>query len=117
LTVTLDPSGKSVVANLDFGFSKKQFPVEATVSEKPPVRCLRAGDNSFKRELVYSGVSQGTITLLYREFKNEFARPAFSQEVRFDLKEGDEIGFKGARFKVKKASNLGLTYSVERHLQ
>ena len=117
LTLSLDPSGKSIVASLNFGFSTKQFPVDVSTTVKPPGNCLRSGDNSFKRELIYTGVSQGTIILLYREFKNDIARPAFSQELRFDLKEGDEIGYKGARFKVKKANNLGLAYSVERHLQ
>lgn len=70
------------------------------------------GEGSFKRELVYSGVSQNTISILYREFKNDMARPAFSQELKYDLSQGTEIGYKGARFEVLKANNTGITYMV-----
>lgn len=117
LQLSIDSSGKSLIATLDFGMSKKTFPVDVAVSHTYGEKCILAGDNSFKRELVYSGVSQGTITLLYREFKNDFARPAFSQELRYDLKEGDEVGYKGARFKVKRANNLGIVFSAIRHMQ
>lgn len=72
--------------------------------------------DSFKRELVYSGVSQNTISVLYREFKDDFARPAFSQELKYDLAQGNEIGFRGARFQVIKASNTGIRYKVLRPL-
>lgn len=68
--------------------------------------------DSFKRELVYSGVSQNTISILYREFQNDMARPAFSQELKYDLSQGTAIGYKGARFEVIKANNTGITYKV-----
>ena len=68
--------------------------------------------DSFKRELVYSGVSQNTISILYREFSDNMARPAFSQDLKYDLSQGKEIGFKGARFEVIKASNTGIVYKV-----
>jgi len=117
LTLAVDPSKKTAVATLDFGLSKKSYPVQVNFIEKPGVKCIRWGENTLKRELVYSGVSQGTITISYREYKNDMARPAFFQELKYDLKDGDEIGFLGSRFKVKRANNLGITYSVERHLQ
>lgn len=72
--------------------------------------------DSFKKELVYSGVSQNTITILYREFINNMARPAFSQELKYDLSQGKEIGYKGARLEVIKATNTELTYKVLKSL-
>ena len=72
--------------------------------------------SAFKRELVYGGVSQNTISILYREFLNDMARPAFSQDLKFDLSQGDEIAYKGARFKVVKANNVGLSFIVLRPL-
>lgn len=66
----------------------------------------------FKRELVYSGVSQNTISILYREFQSDMARPAFSQELKYDLAQGSAIGYKGARFEVIKANNTGIVYKV-----
>jgi len=70
------------------------------------------GKDSFKRELVYSGVSQNTISILYREFINDMARPAFSQELKYDLSQGKAIGYKGARFEVIRANNTGIVYKV-----
>lgn len=74
------------------------------------------GKDSFKRELVYSGVAQNTISILYREFSDNIARPAFSQELKYDLAQGNIIGFKGARFEVIKATNTELVYKVVKPL-
>jgi len=74
-----------------------------------------AADNR-KKELIYTGVSKNIISILYREYQNDMARPAFSQELKYDLGEGRTIGFKGARFEVVKATNLGITYRVLKHL-
>jgi hypothetical protein len=72
--------------------------------------------DSFTRELIYSGVSQGTISLTYREFVDGTARPAFTQELKYDLSQGNEIGYKGARFKVIKAGNVEIKYVVTKNL-
>lgn len=72
--------------------------------------------DSFKRELVYSGISQNTLSILYREFIDGTARPAFSQDLKYDLSQGNTIGYKGARFQVIKATNTSLQYKVLKHL-
>jgi len=74
------------------------------------------GENSFKRELIYSGVSQSTVSILYREFKNDMARPAFSQELKYDLSQSKIIGFRGARFQVIKATNIELQFKVLKNI-
>lgn len=91
------------------------IPQQMVVAEHPPFKptaCTRVDKPSFRRELVYSGSSKGTVKLLYREFSNDFARPAFSQDLTYDLADGDEIGFRGARFKVLKATNTSIRYVV-----
>ena len=65
---------------------------------------------------MYSGVVKGVVSVSYREFIGNMARPAFSKEFQFDLSEGNEIGFKGARFKIVKANNLGITYQMTKNL-
>ena len=70
------------------------------------------GKDSFKRELVYSGISQNTISILYREYSDNIARPAFSQELKYDLSQGTTIGYKGSRFEVVKATNTEIIYKV-----
>jgi hypothetical protein len=69
-----------------------------------------------KKELIYTGVSKNVVSLLYREYQNDMARPAFTQELKYDLAEGRVIGFKGARFEVMNATNTGIKYKVLRHL-
>lgn len=70
------------------------------------------GKDSLKKELIYGGLSQKTIAISYREFSDGTARPAFTQELKYDLSEGDVIGFRGARFNVIKASNTSIKYKM-----
>ena len=106
---------REVVASTKIGFGNEKF-VAGTAALVTTPQCTLTGPESFQRELVYSGVAKGVITILYREFASGIARPAFSQEVRFDLSEGSEIGYKGARFKVLRANNLGITYTITKGL-
>jgi len=71
--------------------------------------------DSFRRELIYNGRTGNTVKLLYREFNEEMIRPAFTQEVAYDLDQGQTIGFKGARFQVVAADNVNITYTVLHH--
>lgn len=107
----IDPSAPAnIQVIMTFG-----IPQNIAIAEHPPfkpIACTRVDRPSFRRELVYSGASKGTVKLLYREFNNDLARPAFSQDLTYDLADGDEIGFRGARFKVLKATNVSIQYIV-----
>lgn len=70
----------------------------------------------FRRELIYTGRAGNAVSLLYREFVNDMARPAFAQQLQYDLAADAVIGYKGARFEVMKADNTGITYRVISHL-
>lgn len=102
----------TLVAKLDGADS---FPLDAAAFTV--AKCTAAGGDGFRRELVYTGVAKGVITLQYREFQNNMARSAFSQEVHYDLAEGDEIGFRGARLKILKATNASVKYVVLKPLE
>jgi hypothetical protein len=58
-----------------------------------------------EQQLVYSGMSGKTIRLSYREFVHDLARPAFTQELQYDLADSAEIGFRNLRATVVKATN------------
>ncbi len=88
-----------------FYFGDKSVSVEKT-------NVITWGKDSFSKELIYGGVSQNTITISYREFSDNTARPAFTQELKYDLSQSDPIGFRGARFQVIKANNTGLVFKV-----
>ena len=64
------------------------------------------------QEFLYAGRVGDALKFIYREYKNNYARPAFTQEVQYDLSQSDEIGFKNLRLKVLEATNTNITYKV-----
>jgi hypothetical protein len=74
------------------------------------------GKATFRRELVYSGRAGNTLNILYREFANDMARPAFSQSLQYDIGTDPVIGYQGAKFKILSADNTGISYEVLSHL-
>lgn len=68
--------------------------------------------DSFQQTLLYNGKIGNRITLAYREFSNNQARLAFSNEVDYDLSESVIIGYKGARLEVISATNTEITYRI-----
>lgn len=106
-------------------FAKGKSPSEIEVVAKfgletvsvPPdlIRYGKAAASSnagFRRHLVYTGKSGSVLHLGYREFIDDLARPAFSQDLNFDLAEGRVVGFKGARFEIISATNMSITYKM-----
>ncbi|MQA19166.1 hypothetical protein [Rugamonas rivuli] len=67
---------------------------------------------SLQQTLLYNGKIGNRITLSYREFSQDLARPAFTNEVAYDLSESKILGYKGARLEVISATNTELTYRV-----
>ncbi len=70
---------------------------------------------SFQRVILYQGITKGTVKISFREFSDNTARPAFTQDIGYDLDDNGEtlIAFKGLRIKVLKATNTNITYIVE----
>lgn len=72
---------------------------------------------NLQKELLYSGLSQSTITLRYREYWRGVSRPDYSQDVRYDISQGRSIGFRDSRFEVIEVSNTSITYRTAVHLK
>jgi len=85
----------------DVRFERVRVPVEST--------------DSFQRTLIYSGRVGNRINVGYREFSNTLARPAFNNDVEYDLSESPVIGYKGARLEVMEATNEMIKYKVLRN--
>lgn len=66
----------------------------------------------FKAELIYNGISKNIIKISYREFVRDMARPAFYQELNYDLDQSDLIQFRTFRIKVLKADNSTIRFVV-----
>lgn len=71
-----------------------------------------ANDNSFQQTLIYSGKVGNKINIGYREFSSSIARPAFNNDVEYDLNESKTIGYKGALLEVIDANNQSIKYKV-----
>lgn len=67
---------------------------------------------SFQQTLLYSGKVGKKIRITYREFSNNMARPAYSNDAVYDLSSSKIIGYKGAKIKVINADNDSITYKV-----
>jgi hypothetical protein len=78
-----------------------------------PVDVTEILPNSFQQELIYNGRSGETLKFLYREVSNNYLQNAFTQDVQYDLRDGNVIGFKGARIDVIEANNQFIRYRVQ----
>lgn len=68
--------------------------------------------NSIKQELIYNGKNGTEIKILYREFNGDMVRPAFTQILQYDLKDGSYIRFKNFKIQVLSANNESIKYRV-----
>ena len=72
----------------------------------------RAGKGSFKIEIIYSGLDENGLRATYREYKDDIARPAFYQDLTYDLSKSDTIRYKNFRIKILRATNEEIEYIV-----
>ena len=76
------------------------------------VKISLSGDSSFQQALLYNGRVGNKINIGYREFSASTARPAFNNDVEYDLSESKVIGYKGARIEILEASNQSIKYKL-----
>jgi len=71
-------------------------------------------EDSFKYIALYQGKIGNKIKISYREFIKNMSRPAFTQNINYELNKNKTtiIGFKGLRIEVFKATNFNITYRV-----
>lgn len=69
-------------------------------------------DNSFQQTLIYSGRIGDKINVGYREFNGRMARPAFNNDVEYDLSASNLISYKGAMLEIIEAGNNSIKYRV-----
>lgn len=111
--VLIEGAGTSnPVARLSWGFIKERHPVSAGTFSLAHSECIYVRPTTLTRQLAFTGVSRGVVSLEYREFSGDMARPAFTQAATYDLAEGRIIGFRGSRIEVLSADNVGIRYRV-----
>lgn len=73
---------------------------------------VEENENFSQKTLIYNGILGSKVTLGYREFSGGYARPAFSNDVTYDLDVSKILGYKNARLEVLGANNVNITYRV-----
>jgi len=75
---------------------------------------LLLNEDSFKYVALYQGKIGNKIKISYREFIENMSRPAFTQNINYELNKNKTtiIGFKGLRIEILKATNFNITYRV-----
>jgi len=71
--------------------------------------------DGFKREILFQGRTEKTIKLKYREFMNDMARPAYSQDIEYfiDAKGTTSGNFKGLKIEVISIEGNYIKYRVQ----
>lgn len=104
--VMLTKDGKVCVIT---AFNIKTCTSEHNVSK---TTILAQSDESFQQTLIYSGKVGQKINIGYREFSSNKARPAFNNDVEYDLSQSKKIGYKGALLEIIEATNQNITYKI-----
>jgi hypothetical protein len=98
-----------VIYNAD-GFSKR---VEPPVPYKRGiVEVAGEGESNFRKVIIYSGAGDGIIKFSYREFTNDMARPAYTEELTLPLGKSfpQDIAIKDHVFTLLSLDGMGLAY-------
>lgn len=103
--ICLDSSGNYFLAFLNHKVDlKKDFnniiKTKKTIERK----------ENFIQEFIYNGRVGDSLKFIYLEFSDNLARPAFTQEVQYDLSSSHTIGFRNLRIEILEASNTEITY-------
>lgn len=78
----------------------------------PIENSITYGSDSFKIQIIYAGLDGDNFKVTYREFKNDLARPAFNQDIVYNLNKSKIIRYKNFRIEISNASNEEISYVV-----
>ncbi|TAL04287.1 MAG: hypothetical protein EPO08_01760 [Rhodospirillaceae bacterium] len=111
--IDADGDGAFEKTTVHADFAWRESEISPPLHYGPELVASSSGRPSFKYELLYQGISKGTLKLAYREFINDLARPAFSQDVVYDLATfPTTLTFRNLKIEISKADNDGITYRV-----
>jgi len=96
--------------NFHLNGKKVMRPDPAPVYTKTKIKAIDRP--SYRQELIYNGKINNYLKFLYREYTSDVMRAPFSQDIQYDLKDGNVIGFKGVRIQVIEATNTKIKYKV-----
>ena len=102
------------VINSSNGFSK---PIVSPVPyRRGVVEVDGTGESNFRKVITYAGVGEGIIRFSYREFRNDTARPAFSEDLTLPLGKSfpQNVAIKDVVITLLAVDGMGLSYKRTR---
>jgi hypothetical protein len=93
-------------------FGLRMMPIDRLPFEETTY--VAPGTVRFRVEFIYTGCVNNILSATYREFNDDMARPAFTQDLKYDISSDKLIGFRGARIQVLSATNTTITYVVQK---
>ena len=110
----VNKAGIAVKGNEIFGFIDYLTGIKIRMDDidVTPVKINLLNKTNFKQELIYNGKQGNVIRMMYREYRGDMARPAFAQDLTYDLSESRVVGFQGVRMEILSTDNIQITYKV-----
>lgn len=102
----------------DKAFTMNFYGMLVNESNIDPVEYRQASqtiEDGFKYELIYQGRDENVVRIAYREYTDNLARPAFSQELTYTLNSGGDtaVRFKDVSLAIHEAGNNQIVYTVQ----
>jgi hypothetical protein len=96
----------------NLSFKKLDQSIAYKITENSP-KIMRE-QAKFRREAIYQGVSKGVLKMSFMEFVNDYARPAFTQDIFYDMRSDGTatIAFKGLRVEILSVKGSTVQYKV-----
>lgn len=94
---------------------RKAYPLATPVAYHRDTVFLPPVTAGLTRSILYQGATADGLKLSYREFSNDLARPAFSEDIIIPITKSfpQQFAVKGAVFTIFGIDGLGLTYQVD----
>lgn len=115
---TDQPTGKGVARNLATGSWQQtgvSFTIDRPDTKFPTVKRVEVvKDKPYENwEIIFTGRAGENITLVYREFTpDDLAKPAFYQNLTYNLEKEKTFQFRKLRVEVVRATNEAITFKV-----
>lgn len=112
----VDTNGDQIFRQAMFKEYQGYFPLSKPVPyDIEKSETLIESRDDFYVDVLYQGISKGEVKISYREFSGGLARPAFNQDVSYELNANGAatIGFKGMRIRVIKATSESIEYVID----
>lgn len=101
--------------SLDKSLNRENFSYHTLAANSGVLRKftkISVSDPSYVQQIIYNGRVGNSLKFIYREFAGDYIRPAFTQEIQYDLSLSSTIGFKSLKLEVLEATNTEIRYRL-----